>query len=109
MRRILLVMALGYAAASPHVVRGETPHDGQLLSAKVRAPLPPYESLDDFGRGYFSRDLYEQARAQQEFDVLDIRYASDGLEVPGVLIRPKNAAGRKWPADPPTDALDSFS
>jgi acetyl esterase/lipase len=98
MRRILLIIALCNAAASPHVVRGETRHDGQLLSAKIRAPLPAYEALDDSGRGTSSRQVNEQARAQQEFDVLDIRYASDGLEVPGVLIRPKDAAGRKWPA-----------
>ena len=63
MRRILLVVALWAlccAAASPHVVRGETHHDEQLLSSRVRTPLPPYESLDGFGRGYCSRDLYER-------------------------------------------------
>src|SRR6266851_1967761 len=36
-------------------------------------------------QGGFSRDLYERARAHQEFDVLDIRYASDDFEVPGAL------------------------
>jgi hypothetical protein len=66
--------------------------------AKARPPLAAFESLDDFGRSYFSRDVYELARAQQDFDILDIRYAGDGLEVPGVLVRPKNAGGRKWPA-----------
>jgi dipeptidyl aminopeptidase/acylaminoacyl peptidase len=72
--------------------------DGQILSSKPRTPLPSYESLDDFGRGYFSHAVYEEARAQAGFDVLEITYASDGLPVRGVLIRPKAPGARKWPA-----------
>jgi len=71
--------------------------DGQILSTKPRAPLPSYESLDDFGRGYFPRAVYEEARTQTGFDVLDITYASDGLPVRGVLIRPKVPSAKKWP------------
>jgi dipeptidyl aminopeptidase/acylaminoacyl peptidase len=71
--------------------------DGKILSTKPRAPLPSYESLDDFGRGYFPRAVYEEARAQTGFDVLDITYASDGLPVRGVLIRPKVPGAKRWP------------
>jgi dipeptidyl aminopeptidase/acylaminoacyl peptidase len=71
--------------------------DGQILSTKPRAPLPSYESLDDFGRGYFPRAVYEEARTQTGFDVLDITYASDGLSVRGVLIRPKVPGAKRWP------------
>src|SRR5262245_51379042 len=72
--------------------------DGEILSSKVRAPLPAFADLDGFGRSYFSRAQYEEARSQQTCDILDIQYLSDGLEVPGVLIRPRNPGQRKWPA-----------
>ena len=71
---------------------------GHILSTKPRAPLPSYESLDDFGRGYFPRAVYEEARTQTGFEVLDITYASDGLPVRGVLIKPKSPGAKKWPA-----------
>jgi len=91
---MLIQLLVGTSAWS---VAAQQP-DGHILSTKPRAPLPSYESLDDFGRGYFPRAVYEEARAQTGFDVLDINYASDGLAVRGVLIRPKVPGGKKWPA-----------
>jgi len=38
--------------------------DGQILSTKLRVYPPSYESLDDFGRGYFAPAVYEEARTQ---------------------------------------------
>ena len=73
-------------------------NDGQILSSKPWPPLPAFESLDDFGRAYFPRPVYEEARTQKEFDVLQITYASDGLSVRGMLIKPKTPGVRKWPA-----------
>ena len=72
--------------------------DGKILNSKPWPALPAYESLDDFGRGYFPRPVYEEARTQKEFDVLEITYASDGLPVRGMLIKPKAPGTRKWPA-----------
>jgi len=72
--------------------------DGQILNSKPWPPLPNFESLDDFGRGYVPREVYEAARTQKEFDVLEITYASDGLPVRGMLIKPKTPATQKWPA-----------
>ncbi len=72
--------------------------DGHIQSTKPRAPLPSYESLDEFGRGYFPRAVYDEARAQTGFDILEITYASDGQAVRGVLIRPKAPGAKKWPA-----------
>ena len=43
--------------------------DGKILSSKPWPPLPNYESLDDFGRGYFPKQVYEEARTQKEFDI----------------------------------------
>ena len=72
--------------------------DGMILGSRARSPLPAYESLDDYGRDYFPRAVYEEARTQTQFDILEITYASDGLHVPGLLIRPKETGTRKWPA-----------
>jgi dipeptidyl aminopeptidase/acylaminoacyl peptidase len=72
--------------------------DGRILSLQPRKPLPPFDSLDDFGRNYFPRDLYEEAREQADLEILDLQYASGGLSVPGLLVRPKNPGSRKWPA-----------
>lgn len=73
-------------------VSAQLRRDGEIVGFKPHAPLPPFDSLDNFSRSYFPRDLYEQARAQTEFQVLDMQYASDGLSVGGVLIRPKDLA-----------------
>ena len=86
-----------FLSASALTVAAQEP-DGQILSSKPRSPLPAYESLDDFGRGYFRRAVYEEARTQTQFDILEITYASDGLHVPGLLIKPKAPGTRKWPA-----------
>jgi len=72
--------------------------DGKILNSKPWPPLPNYESLDDFGRSYFPQSVYEEARTQKEFELLEIAYASDGLAVRGLLIKPKAPGTRKWPA-----------
>ena len=92
---ILLVQLLALTSAWP-VAAQEA--DGKILSSKAWPPLPDFESLDDFGRGYFPRPVYEEARTQKEFDVLEITYTSDGLPVSGMLIKPKAPGTRKWPA-----------
>lgn len=98
MRRTWLLVVVFSSLFAGRALNSQERTDGEILVAKPRQVLGAFESLDDFGRSYFSRDVYERARAQQEFEILDIRYASDGLEVPGVLVRPKDARGRKWPA-----------
>ncbi len=87
----LLLCATALSAA------GQQP-DGQILSSTLGAPLPNYESLDDFGRGYFSRTVYDEVRNQTRFNVLTITYVSDALPVRGILIRPKAPGAGKWPA-----------
>jgi hypothetical protein len=88
---VALVSLTVHASAEP-------PKDGEVLTSKARAPLPMFESLDHFGRDYFPRAVYDEARTQESFDVLEITYASDGLPVRGMLIRPKVPGTRKWPA-----------
>ncbi|MEQ1911283.1 MAG: prolyl oligopeptidase family serine peptidase, partial [Vicinamibacterales bacterium] len=68
-----------------------------LISSAPRAPLPPFAQLDEFGRGYFPREVYEEARAQQRFDVHSIQYRSGGHSVGGVMVRPRDSGNRRWP------------
>jgi len=72
--------------------------DGQVLASRPWPPLPSPESMDDFARNYFPRAVYNEARTQKDFDVLEITYASDGLPVRGMLIKPRAPGTRKWPA-----------
>ena len=97
MKIIGMTAIAGLYGAYPTITLGQ-PTDGQILHSKPWPPLPKYESLDDFGRGYFPRAVYEEARTQKEFDLLEITYASDGLPVRGLLIKPKAPGTGKWPA-----------
>ena len=72
--------------------------NGKVLGSKAWPPLPDFDKLDEFGRGYFPRPVYEDARSQKDFDIREITYASDGLPVRGILIKPKAPGDRKWPA-----------
>jgi len=72
--------------------------DGKILTSKPWPSLPKYESLDEFGQSYFPPAVYEEARTQKEFDILEITYSSDGLPVRGLLIKPKAPGLQKWPA-----------
>jgi dipeptidyl aminopeptidase/acylaminoacyl peptidase len=54
--------------------------------------------LNEFGRRYFQPAEYEEARTQTAFDVLEIQYISGAADVHGLLVRPRNPDGRRWPA-----------
>jgi dipeptidyl aminopeptidase/acylaminoacyl peptidase len=94
---LLLLIRVLVSAAALSAAAAQQP-DGKILSSKPWPPLPNFESLDDFGRDYFPRAVYEAARTQKDFDLLEITYASDGLPVRGLLIKPKAPGTRKWPA-----------
>jgi len=95
---LLLLLIHFLASASALSVAAAQERDGTILNLKPWPPLPNYESLDDFGRGYFPQAVYEEARRRKEFDILEISYVSDGLPVRGLLIKPKVPGTRKWPA-----------
>lgn len=95
---LMLRLMLFLVCASALTVATAQEPDGKILSSKPWPPLGSFESLDDFARGYFPLSVYEEARTQKEFDVLEITYASDGLPVRGMLIKPKAPGARKWPA-----------
>jgi len=93
---VVLGVLTAIASASCAVLAQEP--DGKILGAKPWPPLPSYESLDEFGQSYFPRAVYEEVRAQKEFDLQEITYSSDGLPVRGLLIKPKATGSQKWPA-----------
>ncbi|MCI0350170.1 MAG: prolyl oligopeptidase family serine peptidase [Acidobacteriales bacterium] len=98
MRKIRLNVLLLCVIVSSATAFASTTTNGQILSSSPWPALPDWESLDDFTHNYFPRAVYEEARAQRKFDVLDIMYSSAGISVKGMLIRPKDPANRKWPA-----------
>ena len=69
MRRTWLLFVVCSSLLAGRALGGQAHGDGEILVAKPRPPLAAFELLDDFGRSYLSRDLYERARAQQDFDV----------------------------------------
>ncbi len=85
-------------AAALLQVSAQQLHDGGILTSRPWPALPPYDSLDDFSRNYFPKQVYEDARTQRDFHILDITYASDGIPVRGILLRPKTPGDQKWPA-----------
>ena len=95
---LLLLLIQFLVGASALSVAAAPEPDGKILSSKPWPPLPNYESLDDFGRNYFPRSVYEEARTQKEFEIVEITYASDGLPVRGLLIKPKTPGTQKLPA-----------
>src|SRR5262249_42449819 len=91
--------ALLFAALAGLPIDAQPRAAGTILTSGPRPPLKAFESLDDFGRRYFPRAVYDDARERRELEVLDIRYSSSGdVAVPGVLIRPKAAGSRRLPA-----------
>ena len=95
---LLLLLIPLLICAAPFLVAAAQESNGRIVSSKPWPSLPTFESLNDFGRAYFPRSVYEEARRQKEFDVLEITYTSDGLAVRGMLIKPKTPGMRKWPA-----------
>lgn len=63
-------------------ISAATQTDGEILASKPNASLPVFDSLDEFSRNYFPKAMYEEARSQADFDILEIAYASDGLHRP---------------------------
>ncbi len=85
MRALLIVLSL-IGAAAPTL---SAVPNGTILRTESWPALPAYEQLEEFGRFYYPREIWEEARAQTEFIAERIVYASDGLEVPGVIYRPR--------------------
>ena len=100
-RKLFFIVAIVVAptiAIADHNKNEAIKESGPLISEAPWPPLPAWDELDDFTHDYFTRPVYEHVRTQAEFEVMDIRYSSDGLPLRGMLIRPKQRHGTKWPA-----------
>src|SRR5437016_455283 len=49
--------------------------------------LKPYRDLDKFGKFYFTEIVYEEARAQTDYECRHIWYMSDELPVSGYIFK----------------------
>lgn len=88
-RSILIWLVLGLFVLPGGIrCKAEQP-DGSLLRTEPYRVLRPYEKLDEFGKFYYPRDLWEAARNQTKFVAEAITYTSDGIEVPGLLYHPR--------------------
>lgn len=96
-RSFLVLLVLGLFVLPGSIrCKAEQP-DGSLLRTEPYRALRPYEKLDEFGKFYYPRDLWEAARNQTEFVAEAITYASDGIEVPGLLYHPRQAPSTPQP------------
>lgn len=102
-RSLLEMAALGTVIAGVDKASAQSLENGLMLSSTAHPSLQPYESLNDFSRCYFPRELFEEARAQTDFDILDFRYASGGVEVSGLLVIPQK------PGDGDYGGIDYFT
>ena len=93
---LVSAIAMSMAAHSAETVDGKS--SGQILASKPWPALPDWDALDDFTRNFFPRAIYEEARIQTDFQILDITYSSDGIPVRGLLIKPNRPGNHKWPA-----------
>jgi hypothetical protein len=84
---LVSAIAMSMAAHSAETIDGKS--SGQILASKPWPALPDWDALDDFTRNFFPRAIYEEARIQTDFQILDITYSSDGIPVRGLLIKPQ--------------------
>lgn len=92
--------ALACALAVTAAVGAQTPAaiDGAILERSPFAITAPYDELDELTRFRFPRDVYDEARTQQDFVGERIVYRSGGLRIVGFVYRPKVAKAAPLPA-----------
>jgi dipeptidyl aminopeptidase/acylaminoacyl peptidase len=56
-----------------------------------------FEDQSAFTRRFYSKDEFETAKNSPSIDCLRIRYISDGLNVVGFLVKPRNSEGARYP------------
>lgn len=98
---LLALLALRpLAAEEPRLpARGSpAPADGTLLAREPFAIATPYEETDALTKFRFTREDYEEARAQRDCACFRLRYASDGLSIVGYLVEPRERGEKPLPA-----------
>lgn len=70
---------------------------GNSVVAQMPCPFTTFEEQSAFTRRFYSKDEYETAKNSRSIECLRIQYISDGLKVVGVLVRPRNSPGTRYP------------
>ncbi|HYY99452.1 MAG TPA: hypothetical protein VE642_12705, partial [Pyrinomonadaceae bacterium] len=95
LRGTALLFALGCVSLAPHARAAE---DGAVVEAKAYS-FPSYEravEATDVER-YADKAAYESAVGDPKFELLKLRYMSDGLKVVAYVYKPRRVEGRKLP------------
>jgi dipeptidyl aminopeptidase/acylaminoacyl peptidase len=70
--------------------------DGKIVE-KIAYSFPPFEKAGDAQR-FFSKQEYEEAIADAQFEMVKLKYSSDGLIVTAYLYKPRDTKNKKYPA-----------
>ena len=71
--------------------------DGKIIE-QTTFGLPSYDQIPAQFKSIYSRDVVEKIRNSADPELLKIKYSSDGLKISGFIYKPKNTAGKKFPA-----------
>jgi len=116
---VVLLACVGHAIAQ---IKTATNGNGSIVEQVPRlfSDLPSYEQRVEFIKNKFAadtdfktqkardealkewqlflpKDAYEELKNQTEFEVIKIKYMSDGLKVGGYIFKPKATNGKKYP------------
>jgi dipeptidyl aminopeptidase/acylaminoacyl peptidase len=70
---------------------------GGSVIAQMPCRFTTFEDQSAFTRRFYSKDEFEAAKNSLSIDCLRIRYISDGLNVVGFLVKPRNSEGARYP------------
>jgi dipeptidyl aminopeptidase/acylaminoacyl peptidase len=73
--------------------------DGSILEQKPYA-FPPFDQAEKDGgvEMYASKQEYQEAVSDKRFELQKLKYMSDGLKVVAYLYKPRDTAGKRFPA-----------
>ncbi len=90
---LVSMIILGVTAASGQQT---SPRNGSIIEEKA-CLFGPYEQQSKFTRRFYSKDDYDSARSNPRTECSRIIYSSDGLQVVGFLVRPRNHSSKRFP------------
>lgn len=94
-RGFCIPMMLGLTITAAVCQRISVP-DGAITDQRP-CVFGPYEEQSKFTKKFYSRQDYDLAKSSSQADCSRIRYRSDGLNVIGFLVRPRDVRARRFP------------
>src|SRR3712207_6738422 len=95
-----LVPALLFSTGRVFSASGARPAEDGAVVERKSYDFPPYERAVEITdvENYADKAEYETAVGDAKFEFEKLKYLSDGLKVVAYVYRPKETAGRKFPA-----------